>query len=474
MLENSFNKNKNENKQIQWGGRFDGTASPVSERISESISFDHKLFRQDIRASIAHVRMLKKQEILSSQQEEKITNGLQQIEQEIANGKMEFDFSLEDIHTHIEKRLVELIGEDGKRMHSGRSRNDQVGVDTYLFLREAIKEQKAELKKFLCIILDKAEEAKDKLWAGYTHTQIAQPILLSHYLLSWYWSFLRDYRLLNFALDESMVCVLGSAALAGAGYNIDREYTAKQLEFAEVSQNSLDAVANRDYQLAYHFFAARFFIHVSRYCEDTILYNTAEFSYVTLSDSVTTGSSIMPQKKNPDIAELLRGKSARVTGNLTALLMNLKSLPSTYNRDLQEDKIYLFDSLEQVSLALAGITELWQNIIYHPERVEKNLNRGFAQATDIADYLVNRYKVPFRSAHAVSGSLVKYCESRQKTLPDLSDEELEKLLGADYKLDKNLLSLRGCVERKQGIGSTSSLWVKNQLGEARKIFSQLQ
>lgn len=473
-------KNKEQAKQkeskkhnTQWGGRFQGSASQVSERISESISFDYKLFRHDIFASTVHAKMLERQKIISTSQKNKIVKGLKQIEQEIAQGKMHYDFSLEDIHTHVEKRLIEIIGQDGKRLHTGRSRNDQVSVDVYLYLKENIIEQKKILKSFLSLILEKAKQYQKEIWAGYTHTQIAQPVLLSHYLLSWFWAFLRDYNLLNFALQESSVSVLGSAALAGAGYPIDREWTAKELGFAKVSPNSMDAVANRDYQLAYHFFASRFFVHVSRFCEDVILYNTAEFSYVTLSDAVTTGSSIMPQKKNPDIAELLRGKSARVSGNLQALLMNLKSLPLTYNRDLQEDKLYLFDSVEQVYMGIEGMQEIWNNIQYHPKRVEENLNKGFAQATDIADYLVSKYNVPFREAHEITGSMVMYCEQNKKNLKELNDNELDMLLKGKYQLDKDVLSLHGCIERKQGTGSTSSAQVQKQWEQAQKQLQEL-
>lgn len=459
-------------KQTQWGGRFEQGASAVSARISESISFDYKLYRYDILASLAHVRMLEKQSIITKDQKKKIVAGLKQIEQEIGQGKMHFDILLEDIHTHIEKRLIEIIGDDGKRLHTARSRNDQVGIDVYLYLKENINKQKKNLHKFLYVILEKAKQYPKEIWAGYTHTQIAQPVLLSHYLLSWFWAFLRDYHLLEFAEDECSVSVLGSAALAGAGYPIDREWVGQELGFERVSPNSMDAVANRDYQLSYHFFASRLLVHVSRFCEDVIMYNTAEFSYITLSDAVTTGSSIMPQKKNPDIAELLRGKSARIIANLQALLVNLKSLPLTYNRDLQEDKLYLFDSVEQVDMALTGMIELWENIEYHPQRVEKNLNKGFAQATDIADFLVSEYKIPFRQAHELTGQLVKLCEQDQKTLPELTSEQVKSVLG-DYIVDAKVFSLYGCIERKQGTGSTQPQQVEKQWQHAHEIWQKL-
>jgi len=452
-----------------WGGRFKEDLSKLSEAISESISFDKKLFTYDIQASVAHTRMLEAQKIIPTEVSKKIQEGLEKVKEEIENGLMEFNPALEDIHTHIESRLVEIIGDDGKYLHTGRSRNDQVAVDTHLFLKHEIEQQKEELKQLLHVLVQSAEEQKDKIWAGYTHTQIAQPVYLGHYLMAYFWKFHRDYTMLDFALTETDKSPLGAAAMAGANYPINREQTAEELGFAEVYENSMDAVSNRDYQLSYHFFASRLFIHISRMCEDFILYNSTEFSYLKMGDNVTTGSSIMPQKKNPDISELLRGKTARVIGNFTALLMNLKGLPLTYNRDLQEDKVYLFDTVEQTSYGILGLTEVLKNTTYHPEKVETNLRKGFSQATDVADHLVASCGFSFRDAHEMTGELVKYCEKNHKLLDELKDSDYKEVWNNKATLPEGMLDLRSCIERKQGTGSTSSQSLAQQIEKAKNV-----
>ncbi|MDH5716692.1 MAG: argininosuccinate lyase [Spirochaetia bacterium] len=462
-----------ENKKNLWGGRFESKISKISQEISESISFDKALYKYDIEASLAHAQMLSKQKIITKEQFEKIKAGLLQIQKEIEENKMEFSFELEDIHMHIENRLTEIIGEEGKRLHTGRSRNDQVAVDTHLFLKDNILKQKKLLINLLKTFYEKAKEHKNDIWAGYTHTQIAQPVLLGHYLMAYFWKFQRDLLLLEFAFKEADVSPLGGAALAGANYDIDREFTAKKLGFSSVYENSMDAVSTRDYQLSYHFFAVRLFIHISRICEELIWYNSAEFQYVTMTDKVTTGSSIMPQKKNPDIAEILRGKTGRVAGSLNALLMNLKSLPLTYNRDLQEDKIYLFDTVKQISLGLEGLIEILKNTVFHPQKVEQNLEKGFAQATDIADYLVTTYNLPFREAHELTGKLVKYCESKKITLSQIKETDLTAVWGEKYTLSLKILNLKECINNKQGTGSTSEKEFINQLKKAEKVLSGL-
>jgi argininosuccinate lyase len=461
-----------EKEKKLWGGRFKEAISDVCRDISESISFDRVLYEQDIKASLAHVSMLARQKIIPVEIADKIKIGLRKITEEIENGEMEFLPELEDIHMHIEKRLIEIVGDDGKFFHTGRSRNDQVAVDTHLFLKENITAQKKDLKRLLSTILALAEKHKTDLWAGYTHTQIAQPVLLGHYLMAYFWMFHRDLNLLDFALDETDTSPLGAAALGGANYPIDREFTASELGFTKIYQNSMDAVSNRDYQMSYHFFATRLFIHISRFCEDIILYNTVEFSYVKLGDRVTTGSSIMPQKKNPDIAELLRGKSARVIGNLQSLLVNLKGLPLTYNRDLQEDKVYLFDTIKQVALGIGGVIEVLNNVTFYPDRVVKNLRRGFAQATDVADYLVSNYKIPFRKAHEMTGQLVLFCENKMITLDEVAKDDIAGVWGDELKnveFSGDLLKLESCIARKQGTGSTSYQELEKQIEAAKKL-----
>ncbi|MDH5720643.1 MAG: argininosuccinate lyase [Spirochaetia bacterium] len=454
-----------EDKKKLWGGRFEKSLSDLSREISESISFDKILYKQDIRASLAHAEMLAKQDIIEKGQFENIQKGLLQVEKEIEENKLEYSFELEDIHTHIETRLTEIIGDDGKRLHTGRSRNDQVAVDTHLYLKEVIANQKSELIDLLENIFQKAKENQKKIWPGYTHTQIAQPVLLGHYLMAYFWMFFRDINFLLFAEKDCDKMPLGAAALAGANYPIDREFAAKKLGFSELYENSMDAVSSRDYQMTYHFFAAKLFIHISRFCEEMILYNSSEFQYITMNDAVTTGSSIMPQKKNPDIAEILRGKTGRVTGNLNALLMNLKSLPLTYNRDLQEDKVYLFDTAKQVSYGIKGVSEILLNVEFHPEKALENLEKGFAQATDIADYLVSYHKLPFREAHELTGKLVAYCEKKKIYISSLDESQIKEVLG-QYTLSKKVILISECINRKQGTGSTSEKELSVQLKKA--------
>ena len=456
-----------------WGGRFETGLSSISEEISESISFDKRLYLQDIQGSIAHVMMLGKQNIVTTEEQNKIIDGLKIIQTEIENGQFEFKISLEDIHTHIETRLVELIGTEAKKLHTGRSRNDQVAVDVHLYLKNKIENQFVELSKLLNDIIQLSQKEITTVWAGYTHLQIAQPISLAHYLMTWFWNFSRDSNLLKYAYSEVNILPLGAAALAGPNYPIDREYTASQLNFKTVSPNSMDTVSNRDYQLSYHFFASRFFIHISRFCEDMIIYNTSEFGYITLGDAVTTGSSIMPQKRNPDIAELLRGKSARVMANLNALMFNLKGLPMAYNRDLQEDKIYLFDSCDQVDLGIAGIREILKSIQFNSEKTEKALRNGFALATDLADHLVSEYKFSFRDSHEITGKIIKYCEHKKVTLEDLTEEDFITILPKGVILPKDFFSLQKSLYRKQGIGSTNPNSIIEQIKQAEDILNTL-
>lgn len=460
------------NQKRLWASRFSEEPSGIAQEISESISFDYLLAPYDLAGSRAHVKMLAAQNILSEAQVKNILTGLQQVEDEINDGKMQWNPQLEDIHMHIEARLTEIIGEDGKRLHTGRSRNDQVALDTVMFLRENSLAQRKDLIQLLRKIYELSKASTEKLWAGYTHLQVAQPVLLSHYLLSWFWAFERDLNCLDFCLQECSKSPLGSAALAGPNYPIDRELTAKSLGFEEPTKNSMDSVAQRDYQLSYHFFASRLFIHISRLCEDFIIYNSVEFSFVDFTEKVTTGSSIMPQKKNPDIAELLRGKSGRVIGNMVSLLTALKGLPSSYNRDLQEDKVYLFDTVRQVTLGIRGVLELFNNITFNSSQVEKSLQKGFAQATDIADYLVREKAVPFRRSHEMVGELVKTCIERNITL-DYFIENQEPLWAEKIILPESVLDLERCAMSKMGQGSAGSESQQVQLKEAKALIDSL-
>lgn len=465
-----MSKNVSSSKQEKklWGGRFAGRPSHIAEKISESISYDHKLAMHDIDASIAHAQMLEHSKILKPEMVKNIIHGLENVREEIIQNKMEFNFSLEDIHMHIESRLIELIGDDGKRLHTARSRNDQVATDTHLYLRSQISTTDTLLRTLLGQLLELARKHQSTLWAGYTHTQIAQPIRLAQWIMVWFWGFCRDRDALHLAYTETDICPLGAAAMAGPNYSVDRTFSAQKLGFSKIYENSMDAVSDRDYLLAFHFFASRMFVRISRLCEDLILYSSAEFGYVKMGDAVTTGSSIMPQKKNPDIAEILRGRSGRVNGSFFALLMNLKSLPLTYNRDLQEDKIYLFDTVEMVKEGLLGISEIFSNIEFFPEKVKSNLSKGFALATDLADFLVSEYEMPFRSAHEISGKIVHFAESKNLGLEELTKDDLSKLLPSGVTIPADLLSIEKSPERKRGLGSVNKQEIQVQLQKAKQ------
>ncbi|MCS6985169.1 MAG: argininosuccinate lyase [Leptospiraceae bacterium] len=454
--------------QKLYSGRFTKDISPITTEITQSISYDRQLYAQDLAVSRAHARMLYEKNILSEKELASILKGLELVEREIEEGKLVFKPELEDIHTHIENRLCELIGEDGKKLHTARSRNDQVAADTHLYLLQEARRQKKDLVALLETILDLAEKHKTDLWIAYTHLQVAQPVLLSHYLLSYFWAFHRDLGLLDYVIKEADRCPLGAAAVGGPNYAIEPELTARLLGFQKTYENSLDAVANRDYQLNYHFFASRLCLHVSRLCEDLIIYNSLEFGYVQMDDEITTGSSIMPQKRNPDLAEILRSRSARASANLLSLMMNLKGLPASYNRDLQEDKIYLFDNIKLTSEVILGTKELLEHTRFLPEKVEINLEKGFAQATDIADYLVSHYGLPFRQAHELTANLVRYCEQQGKTLRKLTLEEIQEVWPQQYQFDKELLDLTQSPRRRGGSMSTHPNEVEKQLEKAKQ------
>ena len=451
-----------------WGGRFQSANSITVEKILESISYDKILYPQDIQGSLAHTKMLYQQNILNKSEYTKIKKGLEIILEELNQNKMKFSVKLEDIHTHIENRLIEIIGADGKKLHTARSRNDQVATDTILYLKEKIIEQEKYLVGLLNLILKKANKYLTAIWAGYTHLQIAQPVYFSHYIMSYFFQFSRDLELLQFVKKEIDCSPLDSGALAGTNYNINNQSTAKLLQLSNVYQNSMDAISNRDYQLSYHFFASRLFIHISRFCEDMIIYSTAEFNYIKNSDEISTGSSIMPQKRNPDLAEVLRGKSSRTIGNFMSLLVTLKGLPSTYNRDLQEDKVYLFDSTNQVDLGLQGMQEILKNIQVDSKKIEENLEKGFSQATDFADHMVEKYKIPFREAHSLTGKLINYCEKEKIFLSSITNEKINEILPIKINLPKDYLTIEACLNRKKGYNSTSLESVKNQIAKAEQ------
>lgn len=464
-----------EKSQKLWGGRFESKASSIMERIGESISFDQRLYKQDITGSIAHAKNLLKIGILNQNEFNSIESGLKQIQTEIEEGKFHYTTELEDIHMHIEHRLTELIGQAGKKLHTGRSRNDQVAQDVRLFIRDESKEIVNLLLRLIEVILEKAKSNLDIVMPGYTHLQVAQPIRTSHYLLSYFWAFSRDLEQFLHTLSINNILVLGSGALAGVNYNTDRELILKELNLNSLSENSIDAVSQRDHVLNFLFAASLLMVHASRLCEEIIIYSSVEFGFISLPDSLTTGSSIMPQKKNPDIAELIRGKSARVISNLNHMLILLKGLPLAYNRDLQEDKISLFDSVDQVKISTEGITEMIREMKFNSDRMQGSLHRGFATATDLADFLVNDKKVPFREAHELVGKLVSICVQKNKTLLDVEEADRssisEYFAGNDYF---EAISLVKSTEKKNVYGGTAKDRQLEQLRNAENSLANIR
>ncbi|TGL59634.1 argininosuccinate lyase [Leptospira sarikeiensis] len=458
-----------------WGGRFKEQASSIMERIGESISFDKKLYKEDLTGSRAHAKMLEKIGILNSKELSDILEGLDQVEKEIESGNFKYSSELEDIHMHVESRLTELKGEVGKKLHTARSRNDQVAQDTRLYVRNRISEILLRLDLLREALYEQASKNIDTIIPGYTHLQVAQPIRASHFLLAYFWMFTRDLEFFEFASKTANILVLGSGAMAGVNYENDRNFLASELKTDSISPNSMDAVASRDHLLQFLSASVQTMLHASRFCEDIIIYSSQEFGLIKLPDSLTTGSSIMPQKKNPDIAELIRGKSARVAGNLNHLIGLLKGLPLTYNRDLQEDKLAVFDAVETVLLSLEGLEAMVSEMSFRPERGERSLKEGFATATDLADFLVGQKNIPFRTAHELVGRLVSECVEKKENLFTIS-EEIRKgispyFTGEEYT---KAVSLELSTDKKSSYGGTSKTRQLEQLELAKQSIKSIQ
>src|SRR5260370_10330629 len=407
-------------------GRFHKSVADVAKRYGESVSFDYRLYRHDIAGSIAHVAALVKAGIISAAEQKKIEAGLREIEKEIESGKFRWDESLEDVHMNIESALTKRIGEAGGKLHTARSRNDQVALDLRLYVKGQIEQTSAQLKKLQTVLLNLAEEHVDLVMPGYTHLQRAQPIYFAHYLLGQVEAFARDTERLGDCLQRTDVLPLGSGALAGSTIVLDRELVARELGFARVSQNSLDAVSDRDFACEFLFCLAIIGMHLSRLSEDLIIWSTAEFGFIEFSDTFSTGSSLMPQKKNPDMAELTRGKTGRLYGNLMSILTTLKALPSSYNRDLQEDKQALFDSVDTVRVSLEIFSAMLPETKINRARMEIAAADPNLLATDLAEYLVEK-GMPFRKAHEIVGKLVAQCSVKQKRLDQIAIADLNKL-----------------------------------------------
>ena len=445
-----------------WGGRFSIKTDRLVEEFTASLPFDKRLYRYDIEGSMAHCRMLRKQGFLSAREEKKILSALGDIRRRIESGKFAFDPADEDIHLAVEKALIRKAGPAGEKIHTGRSRNDQVALDIRLYLRDEAGEVLRLIGELQSAILRKAKAEIDTIMPGYTHLQRAQPVLLSHYLLAYREMFDRDEARLKECLERINVMPLGSAALAGAGLPLDRNYVARLLRFPRLSENSMDAVSDRDFVVEFIFDAGLLMMHMSRLCEDLVLWASGEFGFVEISDAFTTGSSIMPQKKNPDVAELIRGKTGRVYGNLVSVLTVLKGLPMTYNRDLQEDKEPLFDTVDTVKASLAVLAAMLGHVSFRRTRMKEAAAGGYSTATDIADYLV-RKGVPFRRAHAVTGKIVADCLKKGRRFSDLSLAEFRKYHPGFGKDIFRVMTVESSVSARRGQGGTSKKQVVKRI-----------
>lgn len=455
-----------------WGGRFEKDTDALVEDFHSSISFDQRLYKQDIKGSIAHARMLGKIGILSEDEAYRIIMGLNAILKDIQENKVEFEIGAEDIHMNIEKLLTERIGDTGKKLHTGRSRNDQVALDFRLFIREEIDNTKDLLVQFIETLLHLSAKHLETWMPGYTHLQKAQPITFGHHLAAYVQMFLRDLGRLKDTRKRLNVSPLGSGALAGTTFPLLRKEVAEDLGFEGVTLNSLDGVSDRDFALEFLAGASIIMMHLSRLCEELILWSSGEFSFITIDDAYATGSSIMPQKKNPDVAELVRGKTGRVYGDLLTLLTVMKGLPLAYNKDMQEDKECAFDAVDTVQKSLLVMEPMLATMKVHQKVMEEEAKKGFTNATDLADYLAKK-NVPFREAHAIVGKLVLECTQRGCALEDLTLDEL-KSVAAVFEQDLyQAISLESCVRTRNIIGGPAPEAVQETLRASREMLQSL-
>ena len=439
----------------------------LADDFNSSIGFDQRLYREDIEGSLAHAAMLKKQGIISGDDEKAIREGLLGILRDMEEGRIDFPPESEDIHMRVEELLTERVGEPGKRLHTGRSRNDQVALDMHLYAKRTAEEAIRRLYGLASLLLDLAEKHLNDIMPGYTHLQQAQPITLGHYLTAYFQMFLRDMKRFAQAEDAADEMVLGSGALAATTYPLDRPFVAEQLGFSRISMNSLDGVSNRDFLLDAMSASAICMMHLSRFCEELILWNTNEFRFVEMDDAFATGSSIMPQKKNPDVAELIRGKTGRVYGHLMGLLTVMKGLPLAYNKDMQEDKEAFFDTRDTLVKGLTVFTAMLKTVTFRKDVMERGASGGFTNATDCADYLVKK-GVAFRDAHKVVGELVAHCLDGNKALLDLSLEELKQFHPAFEQDVFDDLSMSACVEKRKIPGAPAPEMVQQAIESARR------
>ncbi|MBE5972679.1 MAG: argininosuccinate lyase [Lachnoclostridium sp.] len=450
-----------------WGGRFTKQTNQLVHNFNESISFDQKFYKQDIAGSIAHVTMLAKQGILSNEDRDVIIAGLKSIREDLENGTLEITTEHEDIHSFVEAHLTERVGEAGKRLHTGRSRNDQVALDMKLYTRDEIDEIDELVKGLLEALLKLMEENLHTYMPGFTHLQKAQPITLAHHVGAYYEMFRRDRSRLADIRKRMNFCPLGSGALAGTTYPLDRAYTAELLGFDGPTLNSMDSVADRDYLIELLSALSTISMHLSRFCEEIIIWNTNEYRFVEMDDSYSTGSSIMPQKKNPDIAELIRGKAGRVYGALVSMLTITKGIPLAYNKDLQEDKELTFDAIDTVKGCLLLFTGMVSSMTFRKDVMEESAKKGFTNATDAADYLVN-HGVAFRDAHGIIGQLVLLCIEKNISLDELSLEEYQAISPVFQEDIYEAISMKTCVEKRMTIGAPGAEAMKQVIEVYKK------
>ena len=443
-----------------WGGRFTKETNQLVHNFNASLSFDQKFYKQDIDGSIAHVNMLAKQGIVTNEERFAILNGLESIKSDIENGTLEISPEYEDIHSFVEATLIERIGDTGKKLHTGRSRNDQVALDMKLYIRDEIGETDALLKELLAVILRIMKENVETYMPGFTHLQKAQPVTVAHHFGAYFEMFRRDRSRLHDIRERMNYCPLGSGALAGTTYPLDRELTASLLDFYGPTLNSMDSVADRDYCIELLSAMSTIMMHLSRFSEEIIIWNSNEYQFVELDDSYSTGSSIMPQKKNPDIAELVRGKTGRVYGALTSLLTTMKGIPLAYNKDMQEDKELTFDAIDTVKGCLALFTGMIATMTVNKPKMEASAKNGFTNATDAADYLVN-HGVPFRDAHGIVGQLVLKCIDENISLDQLNLDEYKAICPVFEDDIYTAISMEECVQKRNTIGAPGHTAMQN-------------
>lgn len=455
-----------------WGGRFQKSTDKKVDDFNSSIRFDKRMYKQDIKGSIAHAKMLGKQGIISSADAEKIVAGLLEILSDIESAKVEFLVDAEDIHMNIEKLLTDKIGDSGKRLHTGRSRNDQVALDIRMYLMDEIDEIYDMLKALLLVLLSLAKEHTATIMPGYTHLQKAQPVTFAHHLMAYFEMIKRDISRISDAKRRTNVMPLGSGALAGTTYQLDREFVADELGFSAVTQNSLDGVSDRDFVIELASCLSIIMMHLSRFCEELILWSSHEFSFVEMDDAFSTGSSIMPQKKNPDVAELIRGKTGRVYGHLMGLLTTMKGIPLAYNKDMQEDKEPIFDAVDTVKLCLPVFCDMLTTMKVNKDNMLKGAKGGFTNATDVADYLVKK-GMPFRDAHEVCGKLVFYAISKDKSLDELSLSEFKEFSSIICEDIYDAISMQTCVNERTVIGGPAKETVDKAIKTAEEYLAAL-